>query len=103
MKRAIDETNRRRKRQEIYNKKHGITPTTIQKKISDVLSSIYEQDYAGLPVSLDEELPEPERIPKMIEQLKKQMLTHAKKLEFEKAAELRNRIRRLEQKMLQVA
>jgi len=103
MKRAIEETNRRRKKQDVYNKKHGITPSTIQKKISDVLSSIYEQDYPSLPVALNEELPDPDKIPKAVEKLKKEMLGAAQRLEFEKAAELRDRIRQLEQKMLQVA
>jgi excinuclease ABC subunit B len=100
MKRAITETDRRRKKQAAYNKKHGITPETIKKKISDVLHSIYEMDY---PTVSDEkgEIPA-EEIPKTIERLRREMLTAAKKLEFERAAELRDQIADLEQRELAV-
>ncbi|MDO8493924.1 MAG: excinuclease ABC subunit UvrB [Deltaproteobacteria bacterium] len=102
MKQAIAVTDLRRAKQQAYNKKHGITPTTIQKKISDVLSSIYEKDYAELPFSSEKELPPIAKIPKKIEQLKKQMLKHAKNLEFEEAAALRDEIAHLEDQLLQV-
>ncbi len=91
MKRAIGETLRRRKLQEAYNKKHGITPETVKKKISDVLHSIYERDYVEIPAR-DEEYVAPEKIPVMIAKLTREMLAAAKKLEFERAAELRDRI-----------
>lgn len=102
MKRAIAETNRRRKKQEAYNKKHGITPQTISKKISDVLHSIYEKDYPELPIGLDEKLPDPEQLPKEIAKLRKKMLQAAAKLEFEEAARLRDHIQKLEAKLLHV-
>ncbi len=94
MRRALDETRRRRKLQEAYNKKHGITPETIKKKISDVLHSIYEQDYVQIPGPEEEYVPK-EKIPKLIEKLSRQMLAHAKKLEFEEAAKLRDQISKL--------
>lgn len=103
MKRAIEETNRRRKKQTIYNKQHGITPTTIQKKISDVLSSIYEQDYPQGPTFLGGTLPDPEKLPKMIEKLRCQMLEAAKQLDFEKAAEIRDQIRQLGAQLLDIS
>ena len=98
MKRAIDETLRRRGLQEAYNKKHNITPETIKKKISDVLHSIYEQDYVNVPGPHDEEYVPKEKIPKLIEKLRRQMVVAAKKLEFEEAARLRDRVSELEKR-----
>lgn len=97
MKTAIDETERRRKKQLAYNKKHGITPETIKKDIKDILSSIYEQDY--VTPDLQEILPKHE-IEKEINKLHKNMIAEAKKLEFEKAASIRDKIRELEEKLL---
>jgi excinuclease ABC B subunit len=101
MKKAMDETDRRRKVQKEYNEKNGITPETIKKKISDVLHSIYEADYPALPEAGEkEEDVDIEKIPQMIERLRKQMLWAAKRLEFERAAEIRDRIDRLEKRSL---
>lgn len=97
MKRAISETNRRRKTQLAYNKKHGITPESIKKDIGNILSSIYEQDYVEIPIDDDRSK---EEIEKEIESLRKKMLSFAKDLEFEKAAEIRDEIKLLEQKIL---
>jgi excinuclease ABC subunit B len=96
MRRAIDETERRRALQEAYNREHGITPQSIQKRISDVLHSIYEKDYVT-PPGPGEEFVEAEKIPKLVGKLRREMLAAAKKLEFERAAELRDRIVALEQ------
>jgi excinuclease ABC subunit B len=98
MKRAIGETVRRRSLQEAYNKKHGITPETIKKKISDVMHSIYEQDYVKVPGADEEDYVPREQLPRLIEKLRRQMLAAAKKLEFEEAAKLRDRIVDLEEK-----
>jgi excinuclease ABC subunit B len=102
MKKAIAETERRRKLQEAYNKKHGITPQTVKKNISDVLHSIYEKDYFTVPA--EPEIPEaevkPEELPHVIEDLKKQMRKAAERMEFERAAEIRDRIKRLKEKEL---
>lgn len=103
MERAISETERRRVRQEIYNKENGITPETIKKEISDVLQSVYEQDYPAIPdVNASADLPElsPEKALKLLEKLKKQMVTAAKNLEFEEAAQIRDRISALQQRLL---
>ena len=99
MKKAISETLRRRKVQSAYNKKHGITPTTIVKNISNILHSIYEQDYVEVP-SVEEDVVPLDKIEKTITKLRREMLTLAKKLEFERAAELRDRISKLEKQLL---
>ena len=101
MERAIAETERRRAVQEEYNRAHGITPETIKKEISDVLQSVYEQDYPEIP-AVGPEIPEmsPEKALKLIEKLKKQMLAAAKNLEFEEAAQIRDQIGAIQQKVL---
>jgi excinuclease ABC subunit B len=90
MKKAIDETNRRRKIQEEYNKKHGITPQTIKKSISDILTSVYEADYFTVPTVMEkgkEYIPSSE-MPKLIAKMEKEMKAAAKNMEFERAAEI---------------
>ncbi len=100
---AIDETTRRRTLQTAFNQEHGITPESIKKQITDVLSSIYERDYYTVPAVADEErvkyIPR-EEIPPLMATLEKQMKQAAKKLEFEKAADLRDQIRDLQRRML---
>jgi excinuclease ABC subunit B len=94
---AIAETNRRRRLQESYNRKHGITPSTIQSTIKDVLASVYEADYLTVPLAAEEQTPYLVEKPEvMIKILKKEMQAAAKKQEFERAATLRDRIRALE-------
>jgi excinuclease ABC subunit B len=97
MKSAIGETSRRRALQEAYNKEHGITPESVRKNIGELLASIYEADYVAVPA-----LSEPEdryrtvdEIDKEVKALEKRMREAAKALEFEKAAELRDRIKAL--------
>ena len=95
---AIDETIRRRKLQAEYNKKNGITPETIKSAIKDVLSSVYEADYYTVPVVAEKEaeyIP-PHELPDLIKALRKEMQVAAKEMDFEKAAELRDRIKELE-------
>jgi excinuclease ABC subunit B len=102
MREAIAETNRRRQLQVAYNQEHGITPETIKKAIQDVLASIYERDYYTVPALRDEEVQyvPREEIPALMAQLDKEMRAAAKRLEFEKAAELRDRIAELEKRRL---
>jgi len=104
MRRAMDETTRRRRIQEEYNRKEGITPTTIKSGIKDILSTIYEADYYTVPLAAEEteDYVPPEEIPRLVKSLKKEMERAARKLEFEKAAELRDRIRELEDRLLGV-
>jgi excinuclease ABC subunit B len=94
-----DETERRRKIQSAYNQKHDITPASIKKEIHNVLASIYEADYVTVPTVAE---PEAEyaslkEIPQMVENLRKEMHEAAQRLEFERAAQLRDRIKQLEE------
>ncbi|MGQ9920473.1 MAG: excinuclease ABC subunit UvrB [Desulfobacca sp.] len=99
MQQAIQETNRRRRRQQEYNRRHGITPTSIQKGIQDILTSVYEKDYVTVPMAAEETVPYllPQDIPRQIARLKKEMQAAAKKLDFERAASLRDQIKKLEE------
>ncbi len=96
---ALKETNRRRRMQLNYNKKHKITPETVKKSIHDVLSSIYEADYYTVPVVAEdkEEYIPASEIPQLIKSLKSEMKRAADELDFERAAELRDRISRLQE------
>ncbi len=98
MKRTIDETNRRRKLQEAFNRKNGITPRTISATIHDIRTSIYEQDYVTVSVAAESEEPylPPDKVRRTVEALRKEMREAAAKLEFERAAGLRDRIRKIE-------
>jgi len=98
MRRAIQETERRRKVQGQYNKDHGITPEGIKKDVVDILSSIYEKDYYTVPVDeLEEQGIEPKKLSKMVHKLRKEINEAAKRWDFEKAAQLRDRLMKLEQ------
>ncbi len=104
IRRAVDESNRRRQIQMEYNREHGITPESIQKNIEDILGSVYEADYVTVPAVAEEEaeyMP-PERIEQMIEELEGKMKEAAHRLEFEQAALLRDRIRSLKGKELEL-
>jgi len=102
MRRTIDETQRRRKMQAGYNKSHGITPETVKKSIGNVLTSVFEADYFTIPAVAE---PEGEyipvhAIPETVEKLKREMQAAAERLDFERAAELRDRIQELEKREL---
>ncbi|MCX7046519.1 MAG: excinuclease ABC subunit UvrB [Candidatus Sumerlaeota bacterium] len=100
MQHAIIETSRRRIAQEAYNKEHGITPQTIRKQITDILQTTYEADYAPIPdVGEKEEYLSAEAIKKKIEKLKEAMFKAASALEFEKAAQLRDEVFSVEEKL----
>ena len=103
MQRAIGEMNRRRELQAAYNKKHRITPRSITKSISKVMSSIYERDYVTVPKAAEEpELYTPSfDIQKTIRELRKKMKQAADNMEFEKAAELRDRLLALEKRQIE--
>jgi len=104
MNQAIDETNRRRAKQVAYNKENNITPTSIIKSVDMELARIVEADYVTVPVddaSLDAaaaNIKNEKQLAEMLQQLETQMREAAKKFEFEKAAQLRDRIRSLKQK-----
>jgi excinuclease ABC subunit B len=97
MRRAIEETERRRTVQHAYNEENGITPEGIRKSIVDVLSSIYEKDYYEAPVDeLTARGLKPKQLSKMVRKLKKEIAEAAKKWDFEKAALLRDRLLAIE-------
>ena len=87
MEKAITETNRRRKIQEEYNKEHGITPQTIRKSVRDVIKATIVED-----IQNKYNISENESIEDIITKLTDEMLSYASKMEFEKAAELRDKI-----------
>ena len=104
MKKAIEETNRRRKKQVTFNKDHGITPKGIKKKVSDIMEGAHKMPYQmgkGLKLSkVAEEIIQysrtsPEHGMKKVKQLEQKMYEHAKNLEFEEAAKMRDEIVRL--------
>ena len=99
IKKAIEETSRRREKQFLYNKKNNITAQGINKDISDILESIYEKDY--LNISKDFEVGH--NLKKHLKSLKKDMILSADNLEFEKAAKIRDEIKKLENSELGLA
>jgi excinuclease ABC subunit B len=94
---AVDETERRRRVQQAYNEAHGITPASIVKHIDDVLSSVYERDYVTVPLVADERAAfrTQAELDAALVDLQRQMREAAVNLEFERAAALRDRLRRL--------
>jgi excinuclease ABC subunit B len=96
---AVSETNRRREVQNEYNRKHGITPESIKKEITDVLASVYEADYVTVPVVAEDivKYTSPDELKGMIRQLRKEMTRAARELRFEDAARLRDQIKELEE------
>jgi excinuclease ABC subunit B len=102
MKRAIGETNRRREIQVRYNVENDITPQSIIKPVDMTLVAIAEGDYVPVPLEEVEELvPEdPEKIAELIAKLEAEMREAAKRFEFERAAELRDKARELRAKVL---
>ena len=102
MQACIDETGRRRVLQVTFNEEHGITPESVKKSFGAILGSIEERDYYTLPIAAEEQeeyLPVKD-IPKLVKKLRKEMLAAAKELDFEKATELRDRIKKLEENEL---
>lgn len=103
MRRSIDETRRRRTIQHRYNTEHGITPETIVKPIEATLVTAYEADYFKVPIDIDsyDEYTR-ENIGETIKRLEAEMREHARRLEFEKAAALRDKIKYLKQRELEL-
>lgn len=101
MQACLDETARRREKQLAYNVEHDITPETIKKSMGSILGSIEEKDYytppGGVAEAGEEYAVAPKDIPKTVKKLRKEMLAAAKMLDFERAAELRDRVKKLEE------
>ena len=101
---AIDETDRRRKIQQDYNRQNNITPQSIKKHIDEVLTSIYERDYFDyLRISEDKDIYlSPEKRKQRMDKLEKLMKQAARNLEFEKAATLRDELNKLKKRELEL-
>jgi len=104
IKEAMNETNRRRMLQKEYNKKNNITPQSITKRIDEVLTSVYERDYFDyLKISEDKDIYlSPEKRKKRMEELEKLMKGAVRNLEFEKAASLRDELKKLKKRELEL-
>ncbi|MCC6796864.1 MAG: excinuclease ABC subunit UvrB [Candidatus Hydrogenedentes bacterium] len=103
MQRALDEMARRREKQLEYNKKHKITPRSVQKAIADILGSIHERDYVTVAKAAEEQdlyLPS-FNLKRTIQDLKRKMKDAADKMEFEKAVEYRDRLLALERRQIE--
>lgn len=98
IRKALAETGRRRAVQSAYNEKHGITPETVKTRIHDILSSIEEADYVTVPIGDDDVAPGD--MDGTIDSLEKEMKESAETLEFERAAELRDRIKQLRERQI---
>lgn len=91
IRRAVDETERRRRKQLKYNEEHGITPETIKSEIKNILESIYEKDYFEYKIE-DFGIKFDDDIEKQIAELEKEMYKAAESLDFERAAKIRDLI-----------
>ncbi|MDG1479744.1 MAG: excinuclease ABC subunit UvrB [Myxococcota bacterium] len=104
MKAALDETNRRRVKQQAYNTEHGITPETIKKAIESPLAALLDEDRITVKTekkSAPIEGLSPDEVPATLKRLRTQMKKAARELEFEHAAELRDQIKSLEAWLLE--
>ena len=99
---CLEVTKRRRKIQRTYNEENNITPESIRKTIHNILGSVYEADYATVPLVAEGKIPydSEQEIPAVISRLKQEMKQAAGALEFEKAAEIRDQIKELTTMML---
>ncbi|MGD8329704.1 MAG: helicase-related protein, partial [Acidobacteriota bacterium] len=95
MREAIDETDRRRARQQAYNEEHGITPETVVKRISNAFGEFFDKDYVDIASVDTSLLLSEEALERKLEELDRQMHEAAEALDFERAATLRDRIQEL--------
>jgi len=103
MERALDEMSRRRTKQMAYNKRYKITPTSIQKSIPDLLASVYERDYVTVPLAAEDKdlYVAGHDLKKTLNDLRRKMKKAADEMNFEQAAEYRDRIHALERRQIE--
>ena len=101
IKRTLDETTRRRNIQERYNRDMNITPETVKSNIKDILSSIYESDYWTVPIAAEEKAGYGYD-DETLKRLEGEMKEAARKLDFERAAAIRDRIKEIKTKMIEI-
>jgi excinuclease ABC subunit B len=104
MKRAIGETDRRRTKQLAHNVKHGITPIGVSKRIKDIIDGVYDQETARQELKAAQNQARYETmgekgLARELKRVEKEMLECAKNLEFERAAELRDQLRELKERL----
>jgi len=100
MQRAMDETERRRTKQVAYNVEHGITPKGVSKRIKDIIDGVFDIETAQKELKVAQEMAhyqhlDDKKLAKEIKQLEKEMLACAKNLEFERAAQLRDKLNQI--------
>ncbi|NRA02944.1 MAG: UvrB/UvrC motif-containing protein, partial [Myxococcales bacterium] len=93
---AIEETERRRELQQRYNREHGITPQSVKSELPSLRESLYEADYVTVPIVAEAEL-DAEGLAREVRSLREKMRAAAENLDFERAAEFRDRIKELEE------
>jgi excinuclease ABC subunit B len=104
MRRALDETNRRRARQEAFNLEHGIVPRSVVKEVRELIDGVYSasaqrEEQQAAAASANVELMSEKQVAREIKRLEKQMFEHAKNLEFEKAARVRDQLATLKEQV----
>ena len=107
IKRALDETDRRRNKQIAYNEQHGITPKGVTKRIKDLIDGVYEaEDAEAVRVAAQQEARyeamSEKQLAREIKALEKKMLAHARNLEFEEAAKARDELAELKRRVFGV-
>jgi len=109
MQKTIDETDRRRQIQARFNEEHGITPETVRSRIKDILDSVYEMDYVPAELHAAEEeasygveqYQTLDQLRRDMKRLEKEMLSAARELRFEEAAQLRDQLKKMKEQELQ--
>ena len=105
MRRALDETERRRQKQQLHNELHHITPLGVQKRIKDIIEGTYEPDAARKELKAAQsqakyQAMSEREVGKEIKRLEKEMLQAARNLEFERAGDLRDQLKKLRESIL---
>jgi excinuclease ABC subunit B len=104
MRRAIDETERRRGKQLAYNAAHGITPRGVSKRVKDIIEGVYDHEEARTQLKREQTearyaAMDEKALTREVKQLEKAMLDAARNLEFERAAQLRDQLKALKEKL----